>query len=54
MGKNAKQVAGELDAGTPRIRVNAQGDNTIAINAYTLNEGEEYILASALRSVLTG
>ena len=54
VGKDARQVASELDAGTPRIRVNAQGDNTIAISAYTLNEGEEYILASALRSVLTG
>ena len=54
VGKDARQVASELDAFTPCIRVNAQGDNTIAINAYTLNEGEEYILANALRSVLTG
>ena len=54
VGKNAQQVANALDDGAPRIRVNHRGDNMITINAYTLNEGEEYIIADALRRTLAG
>ena len=53
LGKNAQQVARELDAGTPRIGVDAYGDNVIAVNAYTLNEGEEDIIAKMLKNLLT-
>ncbi len=52
VGKNAEQVSSELDAGNPRIRVPTQGDDTITINAYTLNVGEEFIIANRLRSLL--
>ena len=54
LGKNAQQVVKELYTGTPRIIVAAHGDSAITINAYTLNEGEEGIIASALRNLLTG
>ena len=54
LGKNAQQVAAERGEGTHSIRVDSHGQNTVTINAYTLNEGEEYIIASALRSELTG
>lgn len=53
-GKDAVQVAHELDAGTPRIKVNTQGKGTIVIYAYTLNAGEEDIIANALRHLLRG
>ena len=53
LGKNAQQVVGELDAGTPRIKVSAAGNDAITINAYPLNEGEEYIIAGTLRRLLT-
>ena len=53
-GKDATQVAHELDAGTPRIKVNTQGKETVVINAYTLNAGEEDIIANALRHLLRG
>jgi L-seryl-tRNA(Ser) seleniumtransferase len=53
LGKNAQQIVRELDQGTPRIKVGAAGNNTITINAYTLNEGHEHIIAKALKSLLT-
>ncbi len=53
-GKDAAQVVHELDAGTPRIKVNTHGKETIVINAYTLNHGEEDIIANALRHLLLG
>ena len=53
LGKNAQQVVSELDEGTPRIKVGAAGSDTITINAYTLNEGHEYMIAKALKSLLT-
>ena len=46
--------AHELDVGTPRIKVNTQGKETVVINAYTLNAGEEDIIANALRHLLRG
>ena len=53
-GKDAAQVVHELDAGTPRIKVNTHGKETIVISAYTLNAGEEDIIANALRHLLRG
>ena len=53
-GKDAAQVAQELDAGTPRIKVNTHGKETIVISAYTLNAGEEDIIANAMRHLLRG
>lgn len=53
LGKNAQQIAKELDEGTPRIKVSASGEDTIIINVYTLNEGEEQIIADRLRALLT-
>jgi L-seryl-tRNA(Ser) seleniumtransferase len=51
-GKDAAEIVQALDAGTPRIKVNAQGKEALVINAYTLNAGEEYIIANALRHIL--
>jgi len=53
-GKNARQLANELHDGTPCILLSASGENTITINAYTLNEGEEKIIAKRLKSLLKG
>lgn len=52
-GKDAAQVAQALDDGTPRIKVNTHGKETLVINAYTLNAGEEYIISNALRHLLS-
>lgn len=51
-GRDAAQIARDLDAGTPRIKVNTRGKDTLVINAYTLNVGEEEIIANALRHLL--
>ena len=53
VGQNAEQVTDALDTGTPRIRVSSGGDDVV-INAYTLREGEERIVANRLREVLAG
>ena len=53
VGKNAEQVANDLDAATPRIRVATAGD-AVTISAYTLREGEEHIVGNSLRGVLAG
>lgn len=52
LGKNAQQVAKELDEGTPCIKVGTSGEDTITINVYTLNEGEEQIIADRLKQIL--
>ena len=49
---DAAEVTQALDAGTPRIKVNTQGKEALVINAYTLNAGEEYIIANAIRHIL--
>ena len=54
VGKTAQQIAEELDAGNPRIWVQTDGNDTLLINAHTLNEGEENIIADRLRRVFTG
>ena len=51
-GKDAAEIVHALDAGTPRSKVNAHGTAALVINAYTLNAGEEYIIANALRHIL--
>ena len=53
LGKTAQQVADELDAGTPRIWVGVQGEDTITLNMHVLNDGEQDIVAARLRDALT-
>lgn len=53
LGKNARQITNALDAGSPRVCVEVDSDNTITINAYTLNQGEELLIAQALREQLS-
>jgi len=53
-GKTAQQVADELDAGSPRVWVGVQGDDTIIINAHVFNEGDQRIIAERLRDALAG
>jgi L-seryl-tRNA(Ser) seleniumtransferase len=55
LGKTAHQVARQLDEGEPRIWV-LTDDSTDAfkVNAHTLNEGEEQIVADRLGEVLRG
>ena len=50
--KNARQVSDELDAGDPRIWVNVEGEDTLALNVHVLNEGEEEEVASRLQELL--
>jgi uncharacterized pyridoxal phosphate-dependent enzyme len=52
LGKSADDVFNELLEGSPRIRVAAEGDDTITINVHTLNEGEEQIIADRLKELL--
>lgn len=55
LGKDAEQVADELlNGGEPRIKVGAQGNDTIVINAHNLSDGDELAIADRLRSVLSG
>ena len=53
LGKTAQQVSDELDAGTPRIWVGVQGNDTITMNMHTLNDGEQDIIAERLTQILT-
>jgi len=53
VGKNARQIADILDAGSPRVCVEIQGDNIVTINVYTLNQGEEHLVAQALKNLLS-
>lgn len=52
LGKTAKEVADDLDRGEPRIWVNPETENTIIVNAHTLQEGEGAIVARELRQSL--
>ena len=52
LAKTAQQVADELYAGNPRVRVGVDGDDTIYLQVYTLNEGEERIVSERLWEVL--
>ncbi len=54
LGMDANGVSARLDEGDPCILVNVDGDDTIAINVHTLNEGEERLIAERLSSVLAG
>ena len=54
LGKDARQLSEELLDGSPRIRVTVLGDDTIAIVAHTLNDGEETVIADRLRGLLAG
>ena len=52
-GKTARQVADELDAGNPRIRVGVEGDDVIVV-PHTLNPGEENAVGERLRAAIAG
>ena len=52
-GKTARQVADDLDAGNPRIRVGVEGDDVIVV-PHTLNAGEETTVGERLRAVIAG
>ena len=52
LGKTASDVLDELLDGTPRIRLDAEGDDTLTVNVHTLNEGEEDVIADRLRDIL--
>ena len=52
LGKRARDVMDELQKGEPRIRILAEGDDTLNINVHTLRDGEEQIVAQRLRQVL--
>ena len=54
LGKDARQLSEELLDGSPRIRVAVLGDDTIAIVAHTLNDGEETVIADRLHGLLAG
>lgn len=54
LGKEAKDVAEELENGSPRIRVSTDGKDTVVINAHNLSGGEELEIADRLRQVLSG
>ena len=52
LDKTAADVLNELLEGTPRIRLAAEGDDTLTVNVHTLNEGEEHVIADRLRDIL--
>ena len=52
-GKTAQQVADELDAGDPRIRVLVNSEDTLEIVPHPLKEGQESVVAERLANVLT-
>ena len=47
------QVAGELDAGDPRIWVSVEDVDTIIGNAHELHEEDEAVAANRLKATLT-
>lgn len=53
LGKDAKQIAEDLQNGTPRIRINTQRQNTLVIRANNLSEGDEQTVAEKIRSALS-
>ena len=53
LGKSAEQVAAELFAGDPRIRLSARAENTLSMNPLTLRPGEDQIVADRLKSALS-
>ena len=54
LGKSPEDVAKELHDGSPSVRVNTEGEDTLVVNAHTLNDGEEEIVVERLRSALLG
>jgi seryl-tRNA(Sec) selenium transferase len=50
--KTARQVAEELDAGDPRIKLGGGGDGALVVVTHTLRDGEEAVVADRLRAVL--
>ena len=53
LGKNAKEVADDLYAGSPKIRLQPVGEDGLNISVHTLNDGEDRMVAEGLRRVLS-
>ncbi len=53
LGKSAPDVAAELLAGSPRVRLDAVGDDTLRVCVHNLSEGDEHIVAEQMRSALS-
>ena len=54
VGKTAQDIAGELDAGSPRIWVSVVDDRTLTVTSHALNEGEELVVAERIRTAAGG
>ncbi len=54
LGKSAREVSAELDAGNPRILMGASGDDALIIMVRNLRDGEDEIVAQRLTEVLSG
>ena len=53
LGKSAQDVTDDLLDGTPRIRLVAPtSDDTLVVNAHTLNEGEAEVIGERMRELL--
>ncbi len=52
LGKSAPDVAAELLAGSPRVRLDAVGDDTLRVCVHNLSEGDEHIVAEQMRAAL--
>jgi hypothetical protein len=50
--KDAHHLADKLLEGSPSIRVRVEGDDSIAIIAHTINDGEEHIIANRMGELL--
>ena len=48
----AQDVFDELDEGNPRIWANSVDDDTVTLNAHTLNPDEEDIIVQRLREII--
>ena len=54
LGKSAQDVTDDLLVGTPRIRLVAPtSDDTLVVNAHTLNKGEAEVIGERMRELLT-
>ena len=52
LGKPAGLVAAELDAGSPRVWVGVEDDQTLVVNVHAMNDGEEDAVAERLVQIL--
>ncbi len=54
LGKTAGEVATELEAEIPRIRINTRKYDTLALGVHNLGEGDEPIVAERIKKALGG